>query len=339
MLRNFGHCCYVFHWFKWKEYNKLLEICFPNAHWAANMLHAIYLWNMFHAICFIDVCRAFWNMSYILLHSLCQSPFVNKSVSTEQLKRNIQPFDNPIHNHLRYLMLYIRSRWIPTLFIVKTTLSTSCQLCMLCVRSCSTGIEFLHICSVPEQFRNVLNPEYHSLPTPTISDNLFSLSWKIAMRGLLLFSQRTLELFPWKAFEVSDKKIVKLAKISTWQNVSSIHIFSICIIICCANLRYLMKWLFKSGQICSKKLEKIVSIFLSYLNNFCTGSALCNRDLFDEFRALKVQILSNTIMKTTLYKFILQKNSILLSCSIPFLKLRIFFSFTDYRLADNWRTD
>ncbi len=54
MLCNFGCCCYVFHWFKWKEYNKLFEICFPNVHWAANMLHAI---------CFIGVPRA--------LHSMC----------------------------------------------------------------------------------------------------------------------------------------------------------------------------------------------------------------------------------------------------------------------------
>ncbi len=57
MLCNFRRCCYFFHWFKWKEYNKLLEICFPNMHWAANMLHVIYLWNIFHAICFIGVCR------------------------------------------------------------------------------------------------------------------------------------------------------------------------------------------------------------------------------------------------------------------------------------------
>ncbi len=116
MLRNFRRC-YVFHWFKWKEYSKLLEICFPNVHRAANMLHAIYLWNMFHS-----VRRALWNMSYILLCSLCQSPFVNKRLSTEQLKRNIQPFDNPIHNPLWYTMLYIHSRWIPILFVVKTTL-------------------------------------------------------------------------------------------------------------------------------------------------------------------------------------------------------------------------
>ncbi len=58
MLSNFGHCCYVFHWFKWKEYNKLPEICFPNMQWAENMLHAIYLQNMFHTICFIRVRRA-----------------------------------------------------------------------------------------------------------------------------------------------------------------------------------------------------------------------------------------------------------------------------------------
>ncbi len=37
-------------------------------------------------------------------------------------KCKLQPFDNAIHNHLRYTMLYIRSRWIPTIFVVKTTL-------------------------------------------------------------------------------------------------------------------------------------------------------------------------------------------------------------------------
>ncbi len=42
ILHNF-RCCCVFHWFKWEEYNKLLEIYFLNVHWGANMLHAIYL--------------------------------------------------------------------------------------------------------------------------------------------------------------------------------------------------------------------------------------------------------------------------------------------------------
>ncbi len=49
MLRNFRGCYYVFHWFKWKEYNKLLEICFPNVHWVGNMLHAMYC--MKHVSC------------------------------------------------------------------------------------------------------------------------------------------------------------------------------------------------------------------------------------------------------------------------------------------------
>ncbi len=44
-------------------------------------------------------------------------------------------------------------------------------------------------------------------------------------------------------------------------------------------------------------------------NNFCTSMALCNLDLFDELRALKVQILGNTIAKTTLCKFIMQKRN------------------------------
>ncbi len=42
--------CYIFHWFKWKEYNKLLKICFPNVHWAASMLHAICFIGLRHAL-------------------------------------------------------------------------------------------------------------------------------------------------------------------------------------------------------------------------------------------------------------------------------------------------
>ncbi len=41
--------------FKWKDYNKLCEIYFLSVHWAANMLHTIYLRNMFQAMCFIGV--------------------------------------------------------------------------------------------------------------------------------------------------------------------------------------------------------------------------------------------------------------------------------------------
>ncbi len=63
-----------------------------------------------------------WNMFYILICSLRWSPFVNKSLSTEQLNAKYKPFDNPIHNHQRYTMLYIHSRWITTLCVAKTTL-------------------------------------------------------------------------------------------------------------------------------------------------------------------------------------------------------------------------
>ncbi len=58
MLRNFWPCCHVFCLFKWKDYHRLHKIYFLSVPWAANMLHAIYLWNMFHAICFIGVHRA-----------------------------------------------------------------------------------------------------------------------------------------------------------------------------------------------------------------------------------------------------------------------------------------
>ncbi len=78
MLPNFRPCCHVFHQSKWKHYNKLHEIYFLSVHWAANMLHATYLWNMFHAICFIGVrralkmnlfCQNFW-ISWIMVSSL-----------------------------------------------------------------------------------------------------------------------------------------------------------------------------------------------------------------------------------------------------------------------------
>ncbi len=64
----------------------------------------------------------------LMKHDLHSSLFFSSiSICGEKLKywaakHNIQPFDNPIHNHLRYTMLYIRSRWIPALFLVKTTL-------------------------------------------------------------------------------------------------------------------------------------------------------------------------------------------------------------------------
>ncbi len=59
MLHSFGH--YVFCWSKWKDYNKLHEIYFLNVHRAANIFHAIYLWNTFQAICFIGVRLALVN--------------------------------------------------------------------------------------------------------------------------------------------------------------------------------------------------------------------------------------------------------------------------------------
>ncbi len=43
MLRNFRHRFRVFCRFKWEDYNKLREIYFLSVHWAANMLHAIYV--------------------------------------------------------------------------------------------------------------------------------------------------------------------------------------------------------------------------------------------------------------------------------------------------------
>ncbi len=55
ILCNCRHCCCVFCWFKWKDYNKLCKIYFPNVRWATNMLHAIYLLNMFYTVCFIGM--------------------------------------------------------------------------------------------------------------------------------------------------------------------------------------------------------------------------------------------------------------------------------------------
>ncbi len=57
-----------------------------------------------------------WNMSCILLCFLRRSPFGNKSVNTEQLKTK--------YNRLiiQYTMLYVCSRLIPALFVVKITL-------------------------------------------------------------------------------------------------------------------------------------------------------------------------------------------------------------------------
>ncbi len=47
MLRNLRYVVHVFHRFKQNDYNKLYEIYFLNVHEAANILHTIYLWNMF----------------------------------------------------------------------------------------------------------------------------------------------------------------------------------------------------------------------------------------------------------------------------------------------------
>ncbi len=56
---------------------------FPYVHWAANMLQAVYLWNVFHAICFIDVRRAFLWLEKYWLKTLrpnhficCKAPFL-----------------------------------------------------------------------------------------------------------------------------------------------------------------------------------------------------------------------------------------------------------------------
>ncbi len=63
-------------------------------------------------------------MKHVLHSSLFPSSI---SICEQKLKYwagkcKIQQFDNLIHNHLRYTMLYIRSRWIPTIFVVKTAL-------------------------------------------------------------------------------------------------------------------------------------------------------------------------------------------------------------------------
>ncbi len=70
ILCNFRR--YVFRWFKWQDNNKFRDIYFFNLRWAANMLHARYLWNIFHATCFIDVCPA--------LHSMLCCASSNKNI-------------------------------------------------------------------------------------------------------------------------------------------------------------------------------------------------------------------------------------------------------------------
>ncbi len=74
----------------------------------------------------LHLCRSWYSplMKHVLHSSLFSSSI---SICEQKLKywaakRKIQSSDNPIHNHLRYTMLYIRSHWIPILFVVKTTL-------------------------------------------------------------------------------------------------------------------------------------------------------------------------------------------------------------------------
>ncbi len=70
------------------------------------------------------LCRSRYSPLMIhVLHSLFSSLI---SICEQRLKYwvakcKIQHFDNSIHNQ-RYTMLYIHSHWIPTLFVVKTTL-------------------------------------------------------------------------------------------------------------------------------------------------------------------------------------------------------------------------
>ncbi len=105
----------------------------------------------------------------MLLCSLCRSPFVYQSLSTEQL--------NAKYN--RSIIQYTITYNTQCSTYVHAGYPPSCQLCMLCVRSRSARMQLFRIYSVPEQFRNVLNLEYHSLPASTISDNLFSRSEKL----------------------------------------------------------------------------------------------------------------------------------------------------------------
>ncbi len=100
------------------------------------------------------LCRSWYSslMKHVLHSSLFSSPisFVNKSLSTEQL--------NAKYNRLiiQYTIsydtqccTYVHAGYPPSL-LWKPHSSTSCQLCMLCVYSHSTRMEFFRICSVPE---------------------------------------------------------------------------------------------------------------------------------------------------------------------------------------------
>ncbi len=54
---------------------------------------------------------------FSLLISICE-----QKLKYGAAKSKIQLFDNPIHNHIRYTMLYVHLRWIATLFVAKTPL-------------------------------------------------------------------------------------------------------------------------------------------------------------------------------------------------------------------------
>ncbi len=69
MLHNLRCVVHVFPWFKQENYNELHEIYFLNVHRAANMLYAIYLWNMFHAICFVDARCALHAVKYVYFYT------------------------------------------------------------------------------------------------------------------------------------------------------------------------------------------------------------------------------------------------------------------------------
>ncbi len=71
MLRNLRCCFHVLRQFKWKDYNILREIYFLYVHWAANMLHAIYLWNMFHK-CVPRVLKKQPSRNYFSYSSSCE---------------------------------------------------------------------------------------------------------------------------------------------------------------------------------------------------------------------------------------------------------------------------
>ncbi len=72
------------------------------------------------------MCRSWYSplMKHVLHSSLFSSliSICEQKLKYWAAKRKIQPFNNPVQNHLRYLILYVRLHWIPILFVVKTTL-------------------------------------------------------------------------------------------------------------------------------------------------------------------------------------------------------------------------